>query len=197
MVTLEQRSDSASLSSTSSVNSLLPSPNKTYLSEATRQEIVALQREYPSGEQLLAAYSPNITSRLLAERNLERIYMGRAPEMSIVREAYGMEVAVSWLEIQLNHISEFAGVKERMNALVVHELAQVILGEFHWLKLSEMMLFFARLMAGRYGVFYGVVDPMHISASLHTFLRERNMDIDRIEREMAQRRREEEWRKRL
>lgn len=172
------------MSSTSSSNSLSPISNRNYLSEATRKEILALREQYPSKELILQAYSPSLTSKLLSASNLQRIYMGKAPELSIVREAYGADVVVSWLEIQLNHISEFAGVKERMPAPLVHELAQIILGEYHYLKLSELMLFFARLMAGRYGVFYGAVDAMHISSSLRTFLKERNMDIDRLERKV-------------
>ena len=135
---------------------------------------------------MLVAYNPSQVAPLLTNSNLERIYMGRAPELSVVAQAYGTEVPISWLEIQLSHLSEYAGAGNHMPPAIIRELAQVILANFYYLKLSELMLFFSRVMAGHYGVFYGSVDPIHLTVFMRQFLLQRNDDIDRIERRRRQ-----------
>lgn len=152
-----------------------------------------MRAAYPTGQHLLATYNPSKIAHLLNDANLERIHCGRAPELSIVSQAYGREVTVAWLEIQLNHLSEFCGVKDRMPSAIIHELALIIFGTYHYLKMSEVMLFFARLMAGRYGMFYGTVDPIHIMNWMRTFIDERRDELERLEHLAEERRRTERY----
>lgn len=65
------------------------------------------------------------------------------------------------------------------------ELAYIIASEFFFLKISELMLFFHRFKAGRYGRFYGSVDPMVITSALHEFVRERANALEQHERDDA------------
>lgn len=48
------------------------------------------------------------------------------------------------------------------------------------------MLFFHRFKSGRYGRFYGSVDPLVITTSLREFIKERNEAIDKHEQEERQ-----------
>jgi len=66
----------------------------------------------------------------------------------------------------------------------------------YYLKVSELMLFFHRFKAGKYGEFYGVVDPQRIMSGLNMFLRERVEEIAQYERIVAQKRIEEESKQR-
>lgn len=72
--------------------------------------------------------------------------------------------------------------------------ANVIATEFYYLSVTELMLFFHRFKSGRYGRFYGSVDPLVITTSLRDFLYERAIAYDRHEQEKRQRK-EKEWRK--
>jgi hypothetical protein len=68
----------------------------------------------------------------------------------------------------------------------------MIVSEFGFLKASEVMLFFYRLKAGRYGHFYGSIDPMVIMETLRNrFMPERAAVIDEAEREERRRERDE------
>ena len=49
------------------------------------------------------------------------------------------------------------------------------------------MLFFHRFKTGRYGRFYGTVDPLIITTSLREFIKERNVEIERHEQEERER----------
>lgn len=63
----------------------------------------------------------------------------------------------------------------------IEEVARVIISEFYYMKLSEIMLFFAYFKAGRYGNFYGCVDPLVITTALQRFKTERMQWIIRLE----------------
>ena len=52
-------------------------------------------------------------------------------------------------------------------------MVKLVLGEYGMLNVAEFMLFCRRMKLGRYGTFYGSVDPMAIMRSIRMFLRER------------------------
>ena len=53
------------------------------------------------------------------------------------------------------------------------------------------MLFFHRFKSGRYGKFYGKVDPLVITCSLREFVKERNNSLDHYEQELHRKQLEE------
>lgn len=64
--------------------------------------------------------------------------------------------------------------------------------EFYYLNAAEVMLFFRRFKLGRYGRFYGSVDPQVITRALGDFRRDRmdaisrhDAEQERLEREAA------------
>ena len=68
----------------------------------------------------------------------------------------------------------------------------MIATEYYYLKVSELMLFFHRFKTGRYGRFYGSVDPLVITTSLRDFVRERGIAYEQHEQEERERREKEE-----
>lgn len=60
--------------------------------------------------------------------------------------------------------------------------------EYHYLKITELMLFFYYFKTGRYGKFYGAVDPLVITCSLRDFIVERGVAISRHEQEQREHR---------
>ena len=123
-------------------------------------------------------------------KNASKCLLGDCPSVADVRTIWGEKWCLAWLENQLIDLSEYAGAAKKMDLLKVEDLARIMLQEFYYLKLSEFMLFFAYFKAGRYGAFYGNVDPLVITSSLQKFKKDRSKWIDQYERLEAAKQRE-------
>lgn len=136
--------------------------------------------------QLLTRFNPNV--QRFCATNIDRCFTGDAPTLFEVRKAYSLESADSWLDIQLSDLISFCGVKgkdECSTRAIVDAVVAVISDNFGYLKLSELMLFFQQFKAGKYGHFYGAIDPMVITEALQSFLdfrAERIAAIDKANR---------------
>lgn len=135
-------------------------------------------KRYGSAKEFLALFTPELQT--LAAREWEKVYTGTAPALSTVAYGYSQDTAIVWLCLQLENLNLFAGVKEKMPVSRQKELAALILTEYGYLKVSELLLFFHRLKCGRYGRFYGSVDALFISSSLLSYLGERRQEQSRI-----------------
>lgn len=111
--------------------------------------------------------------------------MGQCPTLVDIRRIWGNQCSETWVEIQLRDLAEFSGAREKPNLLQLEEAARMICEEFYYLKLSELMLFFARYKTGHYGKFYGTVDLMAITETLQAFKLWRFQEINRIEEQAA------------
>lgn len=108
---------------------------------------------------------------------------GKYPTLSEIKRDYGKTIPIAWLVPQLQNLSWYCGVKDKLNSKQLEECAYIIAADFSFLKVSEIMLFFHRFKSGRYGRFYGNIDPLVITTSLREFVKERNTEIDRYESE--------------
>lgn len=156
----------------------------------TRQALLpALQQKsneimvtYGNRENFLATFNPDLQRDLCT--NPDVCFFGGAPTLSQLNAAYGSQTAAMWLIPQLYNLSEYCGCKDKLEGNPLKECASVIATEFYFLSVSELMLFFHRFKSGRYGRFYGSVDPLVITTSLRDFLKERIRAYD--EREKAE-----------
>lgn len=119
--------------------------------------------------------------------NLQKAIMGDYPTLADINLAYDEQFASMWLVAQIANLAAYTGAKN-LTIDQERDLARVIATEYHYFKITELLVFFHRFKAGRYGRFYGSVDPMVITCALREFRRERNELIDLYE----QQRREEE-----
>lgn len=122
----------------------------------------------------------------------DECHFGDYPTLGEVRKSYGTNAAIAWLVPQLYNLSEYCGCRDKLQGKPLEECAAVIASEFYYLKISEVMLFLYRFKSGRYGRFYGSVDPLVITTSLRDFLRERIYAIEQREQEERNRMREED-----
>ena len=122
-------------------------------------------------------------------KNAEQCYFGEYPTLGQIK-AYGENAPSVWLVAQLYDLSEYCGCKDKLSKRQYEQCAGVIAQEFSFLKVSEVMLFFHRFKSGRYGKFYGAVDPLTIGLALRNFLDERSYAIQRKESELRARQRE-------
>lgn len=152
------------------------------MTSRTSPAIIELRRRFEDGTKLLTEFNPD--TQVIYCRDKEKCFFGKAPSIGLVENAYGRKTATSWLEIQLNNLSEFAGCKGKLSPAQIAETAAMILDGYPHYKLTEFMLFFQRFKRCEYGKFYGAVDPMVILQALATFDEERRKVIaDRKNRE--------------
>ena len=146
---------------------------------------------YGSREQFLQTFHFSQQERHTKPEAVERCYFGKAPTLCEANLTYGEGTAEFWLVLQLTDLSEFCGCREKMNDYQLRQTALLILSTYHYLKVTELELFFRRFKLGLYGQFYGAVDPMVITRSLRQFMRERSDAIDKHEAQLRRQQQEE------
>lgn len=142
---------------------------------------------------LLTTYNPDKQSAWCMHHR-GRMFYGDAPLLSKVSEQYGDNVAKSWLQVQLADLNEFSGAQTKMTPRQIDQVAGLILENHSNYKLTELMVFFHDYKSGKYGTFYGAVDPLRIMEALRDFWRVQacelyahNEEIRRFEREAYER----------
>ncbi len=141
------------------------------------------------GVALLNKYNPDYI--VCAQATEDDCFFGDYPTLANLGSQFDKKYPVAWLMAHLHDLSEFCGCKDKLSGHPLQQCAGIISTDFYWLKVSELMLFFHRFKSGRYGKFYGSVDPIAIMAALKKFCRERNIAYGERENEEAQRRMEE------
>lgn len=102
--------------------------------------------------------------------NPDRCIAGTAPTIHVAECAYGESVMTAWMALNIEYINLVAGVKtlSHDSALI---LAESILHneDLCMLKVTDLMLFVNQFVCGKYGKFYGEVDPMVIGNALYEY----------------------------
>jgi len=137
-----------------------------------------LMSQYSSSENFLKLFNPSNQFQVL--QNEVRAYTGTAPTLTRLKLGFGQHICETWIMAQIQDLNNFCGVKDKVNQLQLIELSKLILTEHFYLKVTEVMLFFAQFKLGKYGKFYGVIDPIVITTALNTFLIERSKVVNAI-----------------
>lgn len=135
------------------------------------QQRTTLISKYGSIDSVLARYNPDCQLAICGDP--DDCHFGDYPTLSQLRIGYGKKTPVMWLLPQLYNLSEYCGCRDKLQGKPLEECAGIIASEYHWLKVSELMLFFHRFKSGCYGRFYGSVDPLIITTALRDFCKER------------------------
>jgi len=152
------------------------------------QRKTMLIKKYGERENFITKFNPSYQMQICGDS--QDCYFGDYPTLAEIKW-YGKNTPVMWLIPQLYNLSEYCGVKEKLEGAPLEETAFVIATEFYYLKISEIMLFFHRFKTGRYGRFYGNVDPLVITTSIRDFIVERNNAYMKKEQEEYWRKQEE------
>lgn len=140
--------------------------------------MIACREKYKTSENFLKLFNPDMQYDYCAD--LKRCYMGKAPTLSVLNDAFGKNITETWLAIQLRNLSEFSGVKDKLDTAQIDMLAKTIIATFNYVKVTELMHFFLLFKSGKYGKFYGAVDGIVITEALQDFCRERNEKLYRF-----------------
>ena len=151
--------------------------------------------QYGNSDAFGVVFNPSIQN--VIAKNEERAYVGKAPSLAVVKDAFGVDPAEAWIMAQLEDLNKFCGVSNKMSPEQQEETARLILHEYPYFKVTEFMLFMHRFKCGKYGTLYGVVDPLVIMQALNLFASERRAELAFYENRERNRRLEEErerWR---
>lgn len=140
--------------------------------------------KYGSGADFMLIFNKDI--QLKTALHTERAYLGNAPTLNTVRLSYSNELLTIWIMAQLEDINDFVAVKQKMTLAQMEQTANIIATEYSYLKVTEIHLFLHRLKSGRYGTFYGCIDPLQLMQALNQFLEQRRTEINQIEQRNKQ-----------
>ena len=139
---------------------------------ALQQRKADIAARYGTREQFLTTFNPDSAEKLV--HDTDACYFGGAPTIAELNATYGSRTGAMWLVPQLYRLSEYCGVRDKLEGNALKECASILASEYPYLKVSEFMLFFHRFKAGKYGRFYGAVDPLVIAMALQDFIGERS-----------------------
>lgn len=132
-----------------------------------KKSIQAIKNKYGDSTSFLKTFNPDLQNKYAKLE--KRCFEGEAPTLTYIRLTYGEGVAVSWVAIQLSNLSEHAGCKEKITMRQIEDMSLAIIDEYHYLKVTELMVFFQKFKRGHFGKFYGAVDPIVIMQALIDF----------------------------
>ena len=144
-------------------------PMRSHALTAYSQKEIAKKKSDKT--KFLMAYSPAAQRTLCSDKQL--CFFGNFPTLADINKEYGTQTSVAWLIPQLLDLSEFCGCKDKLQGESLEECAWLIAQNYYFLKVSELMLFFNYFKQGRYGHFYGSIDPLVIMSMICKFARER------------------------
>lgn len=137
--------------------------------------------------QIEKVYSPVFWGHVIA--NPDKAYTSDTPTMNDCFDSFGEPEAALWINAQ---ITALYGTSSNRDFGVVDGISifsHSFAAEVRRFKLTELMLFFARYKAGKYDNSYASFDARRIgNAFFKEFLPERNRELDRITRELEQKR---------
>lgn len=146
---------------------------------ATRTRLRSFLSKYGAKDSFLAAFAPD--KQAVCAKFPEACVLRDCPTLVDVRNMYGRDAAELWLAIEVRDLNEYGGAAGKATTFEIDECARTLYAQYYHLKLSELLLFFAKLKGGAYGKFYGTVDLMMIGGALQKFLIYRNDLISRAE----------------
>lgn len=110
-------------------------------------------------------------------------YFGNYPTLAELNTTFDNRFSSAWLMAQLYDLSEYCGCKEKLSGVPLRQCANIIASDFYYMKVTELMLFFRRFKSGSFDKFYGVIDPLIISVSLRSFVKDRAIAYRKREQE--------------
>lgn len=156
--------------------------NLPTISQKSSQAVSCIEL-FGNAEKFLCTFNPDMQYKYCKDVN--RCYIGKAPSLKVISEAYGENITETWLEIQLRDLSEFAGCKDKLSIQQIEQIAKVIILEFSFLKATELMHFFILFKSGKFGKFYGAVDGLVITEALQEFRQLRRERLWELEQKRA------------
>ncbi len=122
-------------------------------------------KRYGTADSFSQTFHPQFADKYA--RHQTRCVIGNAPTLMQMQVSYGVDFTGKWMQAQLFVLGEIVGPAQRMNDSQIRMLASSIVSNYEFLKATDIMLFVSMFRAGRFGHFYGNVDPLVITSALN------------------------------
>ena len=146
-------------------------------------------QKYSTWDEFFRIFSVN--RQMLICQNPKICILYPSPTLHQIDSMYGPLSAAKWLIPFIADASLSCGLKTDATKEQLQFTSAAITNRYTWLKAAEMVLFFFNFKAGFYEKFYGQFDPQAIIRSIKLFMVERDTIIIQHERELQQKRNEE------
>jgi hypothetical protein len=160
-----------------------------------QQKTLQVRTDLGSYGEFVKRFNPNIQNTIANRRAgfVECKYM-KYPSLALLGHTYGNDGVVEWLKIQFFDLNKFVGVKEKMSEDQITQSANLFYCDCYSLNIAEVALFFLSYKLGKFGEFYGIVDPLKIMTAKNKFLSDRilalNRNRDKVQQEEENRNRD-------
>lgn len=114
-----------------------------------------------------------------------RCFLDAYPTLAQVNETYEKDVAQKWLVKQLRALCDYLGYEKTLDKTQMTELPDHIFMRFHWLKVSEVMLFLWLFKEEEFCEHFGKVEPAKIVSALQDFVGEEGYRTKKIKEIMS------------
>lgn len=154
----------------------------------------ALLTKYPDPAQFILDYNPDLQFKIVRYNatHADLALNPEIPSLGLLASTYGDETPLEWLKVQFGTLNDFAEVSTKIAKAQLKELAVIFLSEYYYINAAEICFFIARFKSGKYGRFYGAIDPMKITSAMLEYISERRKGIDRHDREQCRLQRQKE-----
>lgn len=148
-------------------------------------------RRYGDREHFFAHF--NIDKPFRLEHYPAMIADDRYPTLTDINLTYGDSTAANLLSAWIANLETQLGASvKRLEINQRIRLADDIVRRFYFLRVTELIVFFAEYRTGAYGHDYGSLDPKTFCEALRRFINERGYYIDRYMQEERERKQREE-----
>lgn len=148
------------------------------ISEQQRETIV----KYSNFSTIVEHYNPDIQNVILD--NKDKVFKSGVPTIKMISYIHGIRDTRLFIRSHLFKLEEFTGVK-LASEVAMNELADIIVRQFGYLKITEFILFVSLFKSGKYGKFYGVFDTVVITEGLNKYSKDRFYYIDYYKEDKA------------
>lgn len=146
----------------------------------------------PTFDRLCLNYAPAYWSGVAGLG--DKVYDRENPALIALNDIYGLpNAANTWLEMQVNGYTTAINERDQTALDMVPLFVRNFVHEVGRYRILEIMLFFSRLVAGRYKI-YGRFEPRQIAEAWRKFLTERESEMDAMLSRKAADEREELYR---
>lgn len=136
---------------------------------STLRKVSEIRAHFGNYESFLKRFTPDNVSSATALPE-KSVLSDDSPTLTHLDLAWGDGASVSWLIIQLGAFQEKINTPNKMTPHQIESCAILIRDTFGYLKATELMLFFGRLMGGDYSVnFHGYITPTVIIDALRDY----------------------------
>lgn len=126
-------------------------------------------------------------------KTIAEAYESDAPTLTYLDICYGEGSAVMWLVMWISSVFASCGfMNGQVTDLMKVGVANAIRQEFYFLNINELAVFFTQFIAGKYEVFYRNPNPQVITKSLCSFVKNRKLAVEEVEKARATEKRNKE-----